>query len=228
MTSLRNAWTVCALVGFGGAALLAGCGESNETPEAAPAPAPVETSRRPDPVRPPVASLEMDDRVEFPADRVPTDPALAQAIANLASALIAGDGAEIEGVLNASGDAVLSDLQARGSWEDATAGIERVRVTRVESRDGGAQVGVAVQDASGAYLLGWEALQIDGAWVFGGLAIEPQSARTLAELDAAPLTIRMTPVASAAAEAAQPAPPPIEEQDAGGGGGGTSRRGINR
>lgn len=227
MTSLRNAWTIAALAGLVGGALLVGCGESSESPEAAPAPAPVETSRRPAPVRPPVASLNMDDRVEFPADRVPTDAALAQAIANLASALVTGDASEIEGVLDASGDAVLSDLQARGSWEEATNGIERVRITRVETRERGAQLGVAVLDASGAYLLGWEALLVDGAWVFSGLAIETQSALTLAELDAAPLTIRMTPLASAE-DTSTPAaaPPPVEDQS--GGGGGTSRRGINR
>jgi hypothetical protein len=227
MTSPRNAWIIAALAGFAGATLVVGCGESKESPEAAPAPPPVETSRRPEPVRPTVASLDMDDRVEFPADRVPTDAALAQAIADLASALVTGDASEIEGVLDASGDAVLSDLLARGSWEEATNGIERVRVTRVESREGGAQVGVAVLDASGAYLLGWEALLVDGGWVFGGLAIEPQSALTLAELDAAPLTIRMTPMASAEAPETPAAPPPIEEQDAGGGGGG-GRRGVNR
>lgn len=203
---------------------LSGCGGSSDDSNAPPpAPPADQVTRAPIPERTPLASLRMGEQVEFPAERVPGDAGLAQAIADLASALGVGDGAAMTGLLDESSAAVLTDMLERGSWAEATDGVERVRVTRIEERDGAVQIGLGVLDGTGAYLVGWEARQAEGRWVFTGLAIEPQSALTLAELDAAPLTVRMTPVARAEEEAL-PAEGAEEEQPRRRGGGG--RRGV--
>jgi len=216
---------VAALVAMAPLALVAGCGGSESEPEdAAPTPPPRETTRidRPEPVTP--ASLTMAEGVEFAGGAAPSDRSLAQAVADLASALALGDAEAMASLLDPAGAAVLDDLEARGAWERSTTDIERVRVTRIEPSDGAARVAIGVLDASGAYLLGWEAMRRDGRWMFSGLAIEPQTALTLAELDGAPLTVRMTPVARLDGEQA-----PVEgaPEESSGSGGGRSR-GLNR
>lgn len=173
---------------------------------------------QPEPVS--VANLTMHERVEFPQEHAPADRSLAQSIADFASALASGDAEAMQGLLDEAGAAVLEDLRQRDAWEAETDSIERVRIVSVNDSGGTAQIGLGVLDDEGAYLLGWEAAQIGGGWTFSGLAIEPQTALTLAELDGAPLTVRMLPVARAEDETVVPEAP-VEETPTRSSGGGS-------
>lgn len=227
MTS-RHEWSrrLALIAATSALALPGACGGSESEPEASrPAPPPRDTTPvdRPEPVR--TASLTMAEGVEFPDDRAPSDRSLAQAVADLASALATGDSDAMASLLDPAGAAVLDDLEARGAWERSTASIERVRVTRVEPSAGTARVAIGVLDGPEAYLLGWEAMQQDGRWMFSGLAIEPQTALTLADLDGAALTVRMTPVARLEEEQAPVEAAPEESTRRQGG---SRNRGLNR
>jgi len=161
------------------AAPLGGCGgEKQEEQAAAPAP-------RPAPIEPadPLAGVELDERVEFPPQRAPESPELAEAIADLANALAAGDADRFAQRLTEPAEAVLRDLEQRGDWGSATASIETVRVVAVDARESFANLGLAVQEPEGAYVLAWQGEPGMQGWRFSGMAIAPRSAALASELD---------------------------------------------
>ena len=130
--------------------------------------------------------------MRFPASREPSTAEVARAVAGLAEALATGD-AESMGELLTSEDArILAGLVESGRWSAATEPIESVRVAALNEMGSVIEVGLAVQEPTGAYLLGWEGVEESGGWRFRGMAIEPREAPTADALDGAMLTPPMT------------------------------------
>lgn len=201
--------------GLAVSAALVGCEKKQDAPVQAPAPAPV----RPKQVS--ADDLRMDPRVQFPQERLPTSESLAQAVASLASAIAKGDKDAMSAMLTRPAQGVLTDLAARGEWQSATSGIEAVRVVALDGGDNAMRVGLAVQDAGGAYLLAWEGREADGVWKFAGLGVAERSAARAAELDGVELTEVGAPQ-STPYTAPIVATPPKREQDSSGSGSGSS------
>ncbi len=187
-----------------GATALGGCAKKKAPP---PPPPPPPRVAAPEPVR--VESLAGDPRVQFPQSAAPTDESLARAVAAFATALAKGDDSALGAMLDAPAKGVLSMQVRSGEWKDATAKIEAVRVVRLTQGGDGADVGLAVQDpgAGGAYLTGWRAKQLEGAWVFTGLPVTPKSAPRAADLDNADLAPPAAAAAAPEAEKPKPAAP---------------------
>lgn len=185
MTSRKH--TVHTLAGLlllgAGLSTLAGCGKKAEPPPPPPPPPPV--ARAPEPVR--VADLITDPRVQFPQKFVPSDESLARAIVTFASDLAAGDRDGFEAALDAPAKATLDLLIESGQWTGATASIQAVRVVRLDPSGSSADLGLAIQDAQGAYLTGWKGQRSGDQWVFGALPSPPLTALTAADLDGAAL-----------------------------------------
>ncbi len=180
-----RALAAACLAGVAGVSLTACGGDKNDQQSQLDQP-----RERPEP-RPrvdPMAELDIDPRVQFPEQRAPATRELAQAVADLASAIAAGDADRLRQLVDAPTEAVLDELVESGAWEEETGDIEVVRVVNLESEEGVAKVGFAVQDPRGAYLLGWEGSELRGGWVFTGFAVDgaPEAARA-AELDGAAL-----------------------------------------
>lgn len=187
-----------------GATALGGCGKKKAPP---PPPPPPPRVAAPEPVR--VETLAGDPRVQFPQSAAPTDESLARAVAAFATALAKGDDAALGAMLDAPAKGVLAMQVRSGEWKSATAKIEAVRVVRLTQGGDSADIGLAVQDpsAGGAYLTGWRAKQLEGAWVFTGLPVVAKSAPRAADLDNADLAPIAPPVAAAPAEKPAPAAP---------------------
>jgi len=164
---------------------LTACGGENEQSNAND-----EANQRPAPAPrvDPMAGLEMDPRVQFPRERAPATPELAQSVAALASAIAAGDADRLRELVDPPTAAVLDELVGTGAWQEETGAIEVGRVVALESQEESAKVGLAVQDPRGAYLLGWEGSNLRGGWVFTGFAVQgaPEASRA-AQLDGAAL-----------------------------------------
>lgn len=190
------------------ACLLApGCGEKKE--EAAPPP-PV--SAPPPPPPDPLENVKLDPRVEFPPERAPTNPALAEAVAAISNAIVKSDHAALRPLLARRDQSVLDDLVARGDWKLETERLERVRVCTLTTEEGMVKLALGLQNADGADLIAFEGSDSGGSWVFTGLAIEPAMARTAKDLDGVELKIRNVVVAAADKPAEAPkAEKPKEE-----------------
>ncbi|MEM8835119.1 MAG: hypothetical protein AAGD00_04790 [Planctomycetota bacterium] len=187
------------------APLLVACGGGEE--EAPPPPPP------PPPPKPQftLEDLDLDPRVQFPNQREPESFELAEAIAELANALVRGDADAFKRVL-ASGDRdVLDTLLEVGAWETETEDIELVRVAVLEETDESVRIGLAVQDPSGAYMLAWTARD-SGGWKFSGMPIAPVEGASVLDIDGAEL---VAPSADAERFQTQtrPIPVPVEPDD---------------
>jgi hypothetical protein len=165
-----------------GGVTLVGCGEE-PAPPPPPPPPPVQTGPTWT-----IDELDMDERVEFPDRLQPQSESLAQAVADLATALISGDARLLRERLSPMDAPVLEALTGDGRWSRATSELQVVRVVRLDSTPEGAAVGIAVQRPDGARLMGWAAMETsDGDWRFRAMAIEPQEAPTATQLDDAEL-----------------------------------------
>ncbi len=161
------------------AAALVGCEK-----KAPPPPPPVVTNTEPAEPEWFIEDLDMDARVQFPQGKAPSSQELAQAVADLASAIASGDDASMQPLLDVADREGLKDLVGAGDWKSATTGIEAVRVcvlTEAEDKKS-ATVGLGVQDKDGAFMLAWTADQ-SGTWRFRGMAILPMMAERVAMLD---------------------------------------------
>ena len=172
------------------------------------APAPVkQTYVAPAPELGPLDEIEIDSRVEFPEERAPQNRDAAAAVADLASAIASGDSDRLDVFLLAEFKPVLTDLVEDGSWSASTGEIEVVRVCSLDHDEDRMQLGLAVQDSSGAYLLGWKGSVQNDGWRFEPMAIESQYAMTASDLDNAPLIGPM--IAETEFEVA---PDPVEDE----------------
>jgi len=175
-TSILRLLTLSAAAGV---AALAGCEK-----KAPPPPPPVVTTSAPAEPAWFIEDLDMDARVQFPQGKAPSSQTLAQAVADLASAIASGDDKSMQPLLDVADREVLRDLVGSGDWKSATAGIEAVRVcVLTESEDKStATVGLGVQDKDGAFMLAWTATGTS-SWRFQGMSILPMMAERVAMLD---------------------------------------------
>ena len=91
-----------------------------------------------------------------------------------ADAFAKGDGDSVSTMLAPAARADLSALLNSGEFDEEAAKIEAVRLVAVSESPGdslpssGAQVYWTIQSPEGAYVMGWNALRVDDAWVFDG------------------------------------------------------------
>lgn len=205
---MRDRWTTrltMLLIASLVAPLLVACGGGEE--EAPPPPPP------PPPPKPQFSleDLQLDPRVQFPDQREPESFELAEAIAELANALVRGDADAFKRVL-ASGDRdVLDTLVETGAWETETENIELVRVAVLEEADEGVRIGLAVQDPTGAYMLAWTARESAG-WKFAGMPIAPVEGASVLDIDGAELVEPSADIERFQTQT-RPIPVPIERDD---------------
>lgn len=174
--SLLRATLACAILAPS-LTLTVGCKKAEPPPP--PPPPPKQVARPVD-----AQSFVTDPRVQFPQEHAPTDEALAQAVADFASALAKGDNGAMSAMLDAPGRAILTEQVQTGAWERETSNIETVRVVALNRDGDSATLTVAVQDPRGAYLLGWKAVRNNSdAWVFGGAPAPDTRAPRASDLD---------------------------------------------
>jgi hypothetical protein len=153
-----TAWKGLALV-VAGSITLTAC--EKPAPPAPPPPPPRPSApATPDPVDTQALLQQMgaDARVQFPAERAPTSEELARAVISLSDAIARGDSGRLRSMLDASGQAVLDELESTGAWQQSTSRIEAVRVTNLDSADESMPTGdfsIAIQEPGVAYQLRW-------------------------------------------------------------------------
>lgn len=182
----RTRTTIFPAILIAGVALaLTACGDDESANQPT---APVKQTYQPrEPELGPLEDIDMDPRVQFPEQRAPAERTQAQAVARLASAIASGDNSAFANLIEPSYRTILTSLVDEGSWNESTSEIETVRVAVLESDAEMLRVGLAIQDARGAYLLAWSGNKSGDSWSFEPIAIEPQYAPTAADLDDAPL-----------------------------------------
>jgi len=142
----------------------------------------------------PLKDLDLDPKVEFPMINQPSSRDIAEAVASLSGAIASGDSKTLYGMLDEPSKAILDDLVEAGVWEESTNSLTKVRVSALEEDDESIRVGLGIEDANGAYLLGWSGERVGGGWLFAGIALEtPAIASTAAGLDSASLAARDVP-----------------------------------
>lgn len=173
---------------------LAGCKEEPPPPPPAtppPPPAPV----YPDPID--VAGVltvkKPDARLQFPQSVSVEDRSLVEAVVDFANAFTTGDDAAVSEFVDGGSKQALDQLIVTGGWYEATDTIEAVRIVSLSqspSRNSSANSGTlvfAVQNESGAIVLGWDASKgPDGGWLFTGIPTSGTVRSRAAEWDGLP------------------------------------------
>lgn len=186
---LAGVWRVAR---FGFAALAAsaalmssGCGEEEPAP-------PQEEQQSAPPPQPRFqwSDVSKDVRVQYAPGTAPSDTRLGEALASFASSLARGDAEAFRGHLTPTAGETLDALIASGDWDEQTAGIEAVRLTYVLDQGGSAEIGLAVRDGEGMYLLGWFAEDYGDAWRFSGIDVQQPPVESLEGYDTAPFRRR--------------------------------------
>lgn len=161
-----------------GVAFTSGCGKEEPPPPPPPPPAVVKVD--------PMANVRLDARVQWPDDREAWSPELAEAIADLANGIVNGDVELMRSALGSQGRRVLSIAMSDDDGGFAGGKIEAVRICVLHRlEDGGAELGIGIQDEDGAYLTGWIGREdAGGQWVFDGAACKPFPSERVSMLDA--------------------------------------------
>ncbi len=179
---------------------LAGAPEQQQAPAPQPQPAPAD----------PREGLALPPKVAFAPGARPETREQAQAAAALAGALASGDAAGLRALLDEPARAVLDEHPGSGAWTDSTQNIQQVRICAVEPSENAMRLGLAVQDGSGAYLLAGDGREVDGRFLFTGLALaQDASGASASEFDGVGLSPRVVPTARA--EIAEAAPDPAHD-----------------
>ncbi len=142
-----------------GLGTLSGCGKEEPAPPP-PAPAVVRVD--------PMAGISLDPRVQWPDDREAWTPELAEAIADFANSIARGDLDTMQGVLGTQGRRVFAIAFGDSAKTNSQSGFEAIRVCVLHQlEDGPAELGLGVQDKTGAYLTGWVGREDpSGKWIF--------------------------------------------------------------
>ena len=144
-----------------------------------------------------VSAVKPDARVQFPQTHAPTDDSLARAILLLADAIAKGDSDRMAPLLAADAKNDLDVLTASGEWDESVEQIEAVRVVMLEDLTPGgpgggpggsgeataASLQLAIQEPSGAYLLGWTAIRTGDRWVFDGVRAPSEVRKRATDFD---------------------------------------------
>lgn len=175
------------VLGLGAVLLLGGC----KKPPPPPPPPPPRKVAPPPPEPIDVASLvqsmNVDARVEFAEAAAPVDRGLAEAAIHLADAFARGDDGALRGMLDKGDQRILDRLLASEQWWEETEKLEAVRVTYVSASGVESpevsQVGIALQDPEGAYLLTWDARKVFDDWVFAAVGSGGEERHRASEWD---------------------------------------------
>lgn len=168
-------------------------------------------------------TVKPDARVHFGQSHAPTDETLAQAILQFADAIAKGDSTRMGTMLAMESKSDLDALVGSGQWEEGTANIEAVRVVNLNDLTSGgpgggpggsgastaATVQFAIQDPTGAYLLGFEAIKVSDRWAFKGIDAPSTVKGRAIEFDGA-ASVGGTSAPPAAAETAAGAADPAQ------------------
>lgn len=190
--------------------VLSACGKKEEqtADSGAYTPAPVAPPPAPR-LRP--ADLGLAPKVQFPAELMPVNEDEARGVASLANAVADGDADALAAMLDRADAALLAELRESGDWESSTAAASAVRVVALESTGASVRVGLAIEDAAGAYLLGWEGTQSRGAWSFRALPVVSPPASKASDLDGVALAEMDVPAVGPVIEDAPPPRPPVNQ-----------------
>lgn len=139
-------------------------------PPTPPSPPPPQKAPDPEPVRTDalLQTMGADARVHFPQSKAPTDESLARAAISLADAIVRGDAERLRPMLSVPARAVLEQLTSSGDWDEATGKLDAARIVYAGTSPmgGGMLTVIALQDADGAYLLGWAGARTGSGWTF--------------------------------------------------------------
>jgi hypothetical protein len=125
---------------------------------------------------------------------MPSSEDAARVIADLAAAIASGSADALQAMASPRDQTVLGMLVQNGQWKRQADAVKVVRVCVVnEPSGGGFQVGFGVEDAAGAFLMGWEATGGGASWTVSNMPIEPRLASTAAGLDGAELKLLALP-----------------------------------
>jgi len=142
----------------------------------------------------PLQGLTLDERVEFPAINAPSSRSVAESVAALAGAIAQGDAKSLHSMLDKPSQTILDQLVESDAWRLATDSITKVRICSIEEDGQTIRVGLGIENADGAYLLGWEGERVGSGWLYAGIALEtPMAAETAAQLDGSSLLARLVP-----------------------------------
>lgn len=142
----------------------------------------------------PLKGLTLDERVEFPVINAPSSRSVAESVAALAEAIARGDAKALHPMLDKPSQTILDQLVESDAWRSATGSITKVRICSIEEDGQTIRVGLGVENADGAYLLGWEGERIGSGWLYAGIALDtPMAADTAAQLDGSSLLARLVP-----------------------------------
>jgi hypothetical protein len=154
---------------LGAAALvITACSKPPAPPPPPPPPPPAPPKKEPVQIDPLRQAMKVDARVQFPQEKAPVDEDLARGVLSLADAIVRGDSAKMQGLLDPTASGALASLTGSGEWDEATGKIEAIRVVRLVDAGGIGMVTLAIQDPQGAYILNWAAAKSGEKLVFTG------------------------------------------------------------
>jgi hypothetical protein len=114
-------------------------------------------------------------------------------VADFAAAFANGDARAADSMMAPADRAVLDRLEETGEWGESTGDVELVRLVSLTEGEGGSiTLGLAVQDAQGAYLLAWSGIETASGYEFTALPVEPTSVPNARALDGVDLQALMT------------------------------------
>ncbi|MCB9837902.1 MAG: hypothetical protein H6813_01055 [Phycisphaeraceae bacterium] len=165
-----------------------------QAPASDPAPVSTPAPSRKTASRNALEGLELDPKVEFPKINEPSGSDIAETVAALAAAIANGDSRALHPMLDEPNQVILDELVESGAWQSSTESITKVRVCTLEEQGESIKVGLGIESADGAYLLGWSGERLGNGWLFAGIALEtPADALTAVELDGGSLAARDIP-----------------------------------
>ena len=133
--------------------------------------------------------MQVDPRVEFASSQAPVNQSLAKAAIELADAFAKGDNEALRKLLDKSQTGILDSLLASEQWYDATEPIEAVRVvsidpsSRLNPDPQTTKLAIAIQDPSGAYMLGWTGRKVFDDWLFTAVPTDATEQRSVKAFD---------------------------------------------
>jgi hypothetical protein len=123
--------------------------------------------------------------VQFPEKYAPDSEALAQAIADFASALATGDASAFSDMLSEEDRGLLrADLVPSGRWAESTSEVNAIRIVNLEDGESIARVAIAIGTGNEAYLTAWSARRLSGdQWQFTAMPVARRTTTRVALLD---------------------------------------------
>ncbi len=196
--------------------MLTGCKKPPPPPPPPPVVAPPPPPPEPVVLDPIIAEAKPDARMQFPQERAPVDPTLAKAVIAFADGLAKADASKVGATMDPLTKQVLDQLSSSGAFEDEMKKAEAIRVvhlteTTIEDTNAtGAQLVLAIQDPGVSYVLGWNAVKVNEAWVFSATPTTANTRPRASDWDGLDFSV----FAAAGGSASAPIAPPVEDGSA--------------